>query len=104
MALAEWDLLWLMAEPQPEPLPNLADLIPPRPGWMAQAACRGRPEVSWFPLKGDTGAAAKAVCAGCPVRAECLAYALAEDLAGVWAGTSERERRAMRVRSTPRDR
>lgn len=41
---------------------------------------------------------AKAVCAGCTVRDECLAYALAPPVEkwGIWGGTSERERRRMR--------
>lgn len=43
-------------------------------------------------------ARAKAVCAGCPVREACLEFALANDERwGVWGGTSERQRRAMRV-------
>jgi hypothetical protein len=41
--------------------------------------------------------AAKAVCATCPVSAECLQWALATGQdSGVWGGTSEEERRAMR--------
>jgi WhiB family redox-sensing transcriptional regulator len=43
-------------------------------------------------------ARAKAVCAGCPVREACLEFALANDERwGVWGGTSERQRRAMRA-------
>ena len=38
---------------------------------------------------------AKAVCARCPARAECLAYALDTGTYGVWGGTNEAERRAM---------
>jgi WhiB family redox-sensing transcriptional regulator len=47
--------------------------------------------------------AAKAVCGGCPVRAECLAWALASDeRLGVWGGKSERERQALvRVHGQP---
>ena len=45
----------------------------------------------------SSNAPAKAVCSGCPVRVECLAYALAEpQLQGVWGGTSDTERRALR--------
>ncbi|MEV6536217.1 MULTISPECIES: WhiB family transcriptional regulator [unclassified Streptomyces] len=39
---------------------------------------------------------AKAVCARCPVRTECLAEALDERIEfGVWGGMTERERRAL---------
>jgi WhiB family redox-sensing transcriptional regulator len=40
---------------------------------------------------------AKAVCAGCPVRSACLVFALERDLEGVWGGTTEDERRALRA-------
>jgi WhiB family redox-sensing transcriptional regulator len=39
---------------------------------------------------------AKAVCTGCLVRTECLAYALDQRIEhGVWGGMTERERRAL---------
>ena len=98
MALADWELEWLMAAP--EPPPTLDDLIPARPAWMARATCRGRSDVNFFPSNDEPGIAARGVCAGCPVREPCLAYAVAEDLEGVWAGTSKRERRAMRRRAS----
>ncbi|MFD7922054.1 WhiB family transcriptional regulator [Streptomyces sp. NPDC059740] len=38
----------------------------------------------------------KTICAGCPVRTECLAHALDERIEwGVWGGMTERERRAL---------
>ena len=40
--------------------------------------------------------AAKAVCFGCAVRAACLSFALATGQAGIWGGTTQEERRAMR--------
>ncbi len=50
----------------------------------------------FFPEKGGSTRPAKAVCAGCPVRAQCLEHALAHDERyGVWGGTSERERRRL---------
>jgi WhiB family redox-sensing transcriptional regulator len=80
-------------------LPELADLVS-RPRWMAEAACRNHPEASFFPVRGEsTGAAAKAVCRGCRVRAECYAYAVDHDELGIWGGTSERERRHTTRRS-----
>ena len=43
------------------------------------------------------------MCAGCPVRAQCLEHALAHDERfGVWGGTSERERRRLKAASTHR--
>jgi WhiB family transcriptional regulator, redox-sensing transcriptional regulator len=44
-------------------------------------------------------AAAKAVCARCPVQAECLGHALASGpVHGIWGGMSEEERRLLRQR------
>jgi WhiB family transcriptional regulator, redox-sensing transcriptional regulator len=41
--------------------------------------------------------AVKAVCGARPLRQECLSFALADEgLVGVWGGTDEKERRAMR--------
>lgn len=37
---------------------------------------------------------AKELCAGCPFRAPCLQYALRYNLAGIWGGTTQAERRA----------
>ena len=80
----------------------LADLHPP---WQRRAACKtAPPEVTWFgrrfnPTREESPTAvAKAICATCPVRTECLEYALAQgdDLMGIWAGTSQAERVALR--------
>lgn len=73
-----------------------------RPSWSADAACQEHPEVDFFPDRGTDTRSAKAVCAGCLVRSECLAYALEHrERHGIWGGTSERERRRMRT-SAPR--
>ena len=65
--------------------------------WEKRAACRGADPELFFPERGDTYSvqAAKAVCARCPVRAECLEEHLGEKQ-GVWGGMSEYERRAIR--------
>lgn len=64
------------------------------------AACRHRPDLDWFPERhagGHTLAELRAVCASCPVQAECLDMALTDHLEyGVYAGTSERQRRKLR--------
>lgn len=50
----------------------------------------------WFPEKGGSTRDAKKVCAACPVRAECLDYALKNgERYGIWGGLSERERRRL---------
>lgn len=48
-------------------------------------------------------ARAKAVCASCQVRQECLDFAIATtQVHGVWGGTTEEERRRLRRRRQPR--
>jgi WhiB family transcriptional regulator, redox-sensing transcriptional regulator len=77
-------------------VPTLEELIS-RPAWMDSGACRRMTARTFFLERGDSSAAARAVCRGCSVVGECLAYALEDEtLVGVWGGTSERERRAMR--------
>jgi len=75
----------------------------PKPDvWRLRASCRSVDPDLFFPV-GSTGLAleqigdAKAVCALCPVNEPCLEYALATNQdSGVWGGTSEEERRALR--------
>jgi WhiB family redox-sensing transcriptional regulator len=77
-------------------LPTLADLIH-RPAWMARAQCHGEDRSLFFPSVGTNAAKAKALCAICPVRQPCLDYAATDcEIAGIWGGTTERERRGMR--------
>jgi WhiB family redox-sensing transcriptional regulator len=72
--------------------------------WRERALCRGEDPELFFPIGNpDSGPAAiqtdeaKAVCRRCPVRAQCLAWAVAADtVEGIWGGTTEEERRAMR--------
>jgi WhiB family redox-sensing transcriptional regulator len=71
--------------------------------WQERAACRGPHAAAFFPpskperrdekrLRED---AAKAICAACSVRRDCLNYALnVGEQHGVWGGLSEAERRA----------
>ena len=63
--------------------------------WSAQAACRTTDPDELF-VQGAAQNRAKAVCTGCPVRTECLAEALDNQIEwGVWGGMTERERRAL---------
>lgn len=72
--------------------------------WPSYAACLEADPELFFPI-GETGPAlvqieeAKAVCARCPVRQQCLQWALdTEQHAGIWGGMSEMERRSLRRR------
>ncbi|WP_406151267.1 WhiB family transcriptional regulator [Streptomyces sp. NBC_01012] len=72
--------------------------------WRTHAACREEDPDLFFPI-GSGGPAllqtqeAKAVCGACPVQERCLAWALEKgQVAGVWGGTDEDERRALRRR------
>jgi WhiB family redox-sensing transcriptional regulator len=73
---------------------------PNRPAWRDQAACRGvDPNVFVPRVENDvTTEAALRLCAGCPVREPCLAFAMGDDrLVGVFGGTTTRERRELRA-------
>lgn len=64
------------------------------PAWTEAALCAQVDPELWFPEKGGTTEPAKAVCARCDVKAECLDYALAHgERFGIWGGVSERTRR-----------
>ncbi len=69
--------------------------------WHQRAACIGAHELM-FREDADGIEEAKALCAMCPVRASCLAEALATDPSQdfhTWGGTTEKERRALRRRT-----
>ena len=70
------------------------DEAPEEYAWMHQARCRGANPTEFFPSDGLGVESAQHICDGCPVRAECLEYALVNRIEhGVWGGASERERR-----------
>ena len=75
---------------------------PPSLDWMSRGACRREDPELFFPaeLAGlvplEQISAARDVCSRCPVRPSCLSYAVRIRPDGVWGGTTEAERRAMR--------
>lgn len=74
--------------------------------WMSEANCRGMSPDLFILAKGASTPevdAAKAVCAGCVVRTECLEYAITHrEKIGIWGGTSPNERRRIiRERGLP---
>ncbi len=90
MVMALTDVMW---EPDAE--------------WRADAACAGSENDLFFPAGEDESmaAAAKAVCAACPVQELCLQYALVTNQTeGVWGGLTGPERRRLRRRIRDRER
>lgn len=65
--------------------------------WMEHGSCRGSDVEVFFPGRGTAAAApARRICAGCPVRDECLDYAIENhEQHGVWGGLIREERRAV---------
>jgi WhiB family redox-sensing transcriptional regulator len=75
--------------------------------WQANARCRGADATLFFsPLVTETKqekdareAKAKAICAECPVRSQCLDFALnTREAYGIWGGLNETERRRLVAR------
>lgn len=75
--------------------------------WMTDAACKDAdrdlffPGGDWYPgqkwLGADVDTVAKATCARCPVREECLSWALnTPEEHGYWAGTTPNDRDRLR--------
>jgi hypothetical protein len=50
----------------------------------------------FFIGRGKSPKPAQAFCEGCPVRKQCLYYAVYYNLDGIWAGTTDDERRNLR--------
>ncbi len=72
--------------------------------WRFAGACRSADPDLFFPVSGTRRAEkqiarAKAVCSGCPVRLECLEFALSQShIDGIWGGTTLEDRRRDRRR------
>jgi WhiB family redox-sensing transcriptional regulator len=78
----------------PGKLPFHAD---PPGDWIYDAACADKDQDLWFPDRFDPANEAKAICAGCPVRIDCLRYAIETHTThGVWGGLTAHERQRRR--------
>lgn len=75
-----------------------------RHDWHTHATCSGDVRANFYPPFSSERKAqrvgrerrAKALCGLCPVREECLSFALNNDEKfGIWGGTTERERRLL---------
>jgi WhiB family transcriptional regulator, redox-sensing transcriptional regulator len=93
------------AEQSREGLPMTARLA----HWRAVGACLSADPEIFFPVSGTVATApqvaeARRICAGCPVRGECLDFAMRTGEAhGIWGGTTQEERsRARRAAAARR--
>jgi WhiB family redox-sensing transcriptional regulator len=66
--------------------------------WMLDGSCRGSDPDMWYTDRDTDQRQAIAVCTSCPVRVDCLGWALTheEGRHGIWAGYSERKLRSVK--------
>jgi WhiB family transcriptional regulator, redox-sensing transcriptional regulator len=70
--------------------------------WAERALCAQADPDAWYPEHRAQAVVAKRICAACPVRAQCLEYALSGAdtwrgiTTGIWGGTTPRERSRLR--------
>lgn len=87
------------AQPAQSPIDRFFASLPGATTWRLKAACRGLDADLFFPERGESGGFqdALAVCESCPVREECLEYALeAGERYGIWGGLNEKRRRQLK--------
>lgn len=71
--------------------------------WQDHGNCKGVTDGRMYPARGESAQPAKALCADCPVKTECLTHALDNgETFGIWGGTSARERRLILTRRAGR--
>jgi WhiB family redox-sensing transcriptional regulator len=68
--------------------------------WRDEALCATTAPDAFFPEGNESAAMAKAICAQCPVKQQCLDYAVeTRENDGVWGGLTPAERRKLWVRA-----
>lgn len=70
--------------------------------WMVKGYCAVTQANTDIFYEEGNESTAKAFCYQCPVIDKCREFAIANDEAGVWGGTSESDRRAVQRRRGPR--
>ena len=88
----------LLLSPHPASLSHECDLNATL--WRTAALCHGQEPDLWFPLGSEGGTQAIAICRECPVRLDCLRWAINHnERNGIWGGVSARRRLRMRAES-----
>jgi len=73
-----------------------------RLAWADAGSCTNADPDLFFPQPGTDTSYARSICRGCPVRIQCLDYALQSGQKhGIWGGMTESQRRRLRRRSHP---
>ena len=76
-------------------IPEITTVADARTAWVLQGLCLTTDPDKLF-VRGAAQRKAAAMCRDCPVKAECLADALDNEVEfGVWGGMTERQRRAL---------
>jgi WhiB family redox-sensing transcriptional regulator len=65
-------------------------------GWQQFALCAQTDPDLFILDKGESSKPAKKICAACPVIEQCLAFALANPVKGVWGGLTKKERNRLK--------
>ena len=82
----------------PNPLPGQDQLNFGATPWRQFALCLGQDPDLWFPVDSDGGDKALGICSVCPVRLDCLAWAIEHnERNGIWGGVSARRRQRIRA-------
>jgi WhiB family redox-sensing transcriptional regulator len=87
----------------PEASDLVVDVSIPQ-GWRLHAACIdiSNPDV-FFPAVGHSADEARAICRRCPVKDDCLSFAVRQRIPyGIWGGMNYNERRDLHAPSTQR--
>jgi WhiB family redox-sensing transcriptional regulator len=74
---------------------QISDETAQRVRWQNQAECRRDVPEAYF--SAATQASKQKCLRQCPVREQCLEYALEHNLIGIWGGTSAKERRRIKA-------
>lgn len=88
----------------PLPQRRLQDTSRTRREWSVFGLCTATDPEIFFRLGDGQANQAREICTRCPVRAQCLSYAVAADEPyGIWGGLDTDERRLLRRRLKRRD-
>jgi len=66
--------------------------------WHGRGLCIGEDPDAFIPSHGDPGKEARRICGVCPVRDDCLEYAIEAYEHGIWDGLDQDERRNLKRR------